>query len=233
MDPALVQWIGTEAGLPALAQKLKGYLGKPRALSDFVSCILNETSYVSQDRQIRTRQIVASGTGMEPFEKRISRAGYMAENGQVYQALQEYQAVLDDLPAPERQFHGEVLCRIGRLYAELFRFREAADAFEQAYQLTRDQETYLLYLTAVRMSLSDSEYVAFVADHPESYSASLTLEKRVKEVEAAYADSEEKVSIDQLLRYRNEGQETNYEMALQKVLQKMKDDYRKAKQPAL
>lgn len=233
MDPALVHWIGTELALPGLAKKLSAYLGKPRSLSDFVACILNETGYVSQDRQIRTRQIVASGAGMEQFEKRYARAVIMAENGQSYQALHELQALLEDLPEPERKLHSKVLRQTGRIYAELFRFREAADAFEQAYKLTSDEDSYLQYLAAVRMSLSDAEYVAFVADHPESYNASLALEKRVQEEEAAYDQSEAKMAVDQLLRYRNQGQDTNYEIALQKVIQKMKDDYRRAKQPAL
>lgn len=233
MDPGLVHWIGTELALPALARKLSGYLGKPRCLSDFVACILNETGFVTQDRQIRTRQIVASGAGMEPFEKRFTRAVYMADNGQSYQALHEFQQLLDELPEPERQLHSKVLCRIGRIYAELFRFREAADSYEKAYQLTSDSGIYLRYLAAVRLSLSDSEYVSFIADHPESYHASLALEKKMKEEEAAYAASDSKAQIDQLLRYRGQGQETNYEIALQKVLQRMKDDYRRAKQPAL
>ena len=232
MDPELVAWIGTDLGLPELSKKLNTYLGKERALSDFVSTILDFAGYVSQDKQIRTRQIVSSGVGMEPFEKRAKRAGYMAENGQSYQALNEYESILDDLPEPERQMRADVCRRIGRIYTDLFRFRAAADAFKKAYDISGSSSVYLEYLAAIRFGLSDAEYVAFISEHPESYNASLELEKRVREANVRYAESDDKVSVDQLMRYRDLGQETNYEIALHQTIQDMKDGYRRAKQPA-
>ena len=42
MDPVLVQWLREECGLPDLAERLGGYLGKERLLPDFTSAILNQ-----------------------------------------------------------------------------------------------------------------------------------------------------------------------------------------------
>ena len=119
---------GQDLALPDLAQRLSTYLGKKRALSDFVACILNYTGYVTQDRQIQTRQIVASGQGMEPYERRYARALVYANGGQNYQALQELDALLADLPSPERDLRTKVLVRMGDLYADLFRYHQAADS---------------------------------------------------------------------------------------------------------
>ena len=233
MDPELVWWLGAECGLQDLSEKLRPYLGKERLLSEFVSTILNYVSFITADKQIKTKQIVQSGQGMEPFERRLSLADNMAENGNAYQAIAVYEAILDDLPEPEREMRLKVLCRLGRVYVSLFRFRPAAQYYGQAYDLTGDQEIFLQYLAAVRFGLSDSEYIAFISEHPEMYNTSLELEKRVDAANAEYAQSEARAQVDRIRRYRDEGQETNYEIALHDMLQTLKDDYRRTKAPAV
>ncbi len=231
MDPQLVTWIREELGLPKLADKLTGYLGKERALSHFVSAILRYAAFIPQDKQLRTRQIVASGQGMEPFERRLARADAMARSGQSYQAIAEYELLLQDLPEPEREMRAGVSGRMGDVYAKLFRFRTAAECYKKAYDVSGNAEDYLHYLAAVRFSLPDDEYVSFVAEHPESHNASLELERRLKAADASYARSEEKSQCDRIARYQESGQKTNYEIALVQTLQKLKDGYRLAKQP--
>ena len=223
MDPALVDWISNECGLPDLAAVLRPMLGRQRAL----------TEYVSQDKQIRTKQIVASGQGMEPFERILKRAEYLRGNGQVYQALEQYEALLEALPAPERSMRRQVYCRMGGIYTGLFRFRSAAECFGKAYDLLQDPEVYLQYLAAVRFSLSDAEYVSFVSEHPESYNASMELERRVRAAHEEYEKSAMKLRIARMKRYREMGQETSYETSLHEILQELKDDYRKTKAPSL
>ncbi len=229
MDPALVTWIGTELGLEDLQKKLTPYLGKSRALSDFVSTILDYTGYISQDKQMRTRQIVASGQGMEPYERRMKHARYLEDNGRLYDAIEEYESLLADLPEPERELRSRIYTRMGLIYAGLFRFRLAADSFGKAYDLSGDNEIYLKYLAAIRFGLSDAEYVSFISEHPEAYNASMELEKRMKAAGAAFEKSEMELMIERLRRYKSAGQETNYEIALHQTIQKLKDDYRMSK----
>ena len=181
MDPALVDWISNECGLPDLAAVLRPMLGRQRALTEFVSAILGYAGYVSQDKQIRTKQIVASGQGM---------------------ALEQYEALLEALPAPERSMRRQVYCRMGGIYTGLFRFRSAAECFGKAYDLLQDPEVYLQYLAAVRFSLSDAEYVSFVSEHPESYNASMELERRVRAAHEEYEKSAMKLRIARMKRYR-------------------------------
>lgn len=233
MDPELVRWIDRELGLPKLANKLTGYLGKERALSEFVSCILDYCGYVTADKKIATRQIVASGQGMEPFERRCRHAAATASAGHSYAAIAEYEDLLKDLPAPERELRATVESRLGLIYADLFRFRQAAEHFKTSYEISGSSKTYLNYLSAVRMSLSDEEYVSFISEHPESYNASLELEKKVRQANALYETSEEKAQVDRIRRYEAQGQETNYEILLHQTIQKMKDDYRLSKAPQI
>lgn len=229
MDPALVRWIDEECELPDLARTLRTYLGKERALSDYVNAILNYVGYIRQDARIKTKQIVESGQGMEPFEKRAAKARFLSISGQSYEALGIYESLLEDLPSPERELRADILARMGEIYADLFRFRTAAEHYGRAYDLTGDNETYIRYLAAVRFGLSDSEYIAFIAEHPEAHGASIELEERINDASADYAHSESRMTIDRLKRYKEEGQETNYEIALHSALQRMKDDYRRSK----
>ena len=226
MDPELLDWLSGECGLPELARRLAPYLGKERALSDFVSEILSYVGFVPQDREEKTRQIVSSGQGMEPLEKRMAQAAQLAENARIYEALEEYEEILRLLPAPEKRMRIRVLRNEGRLYARLFRFRAAASCYEKAYELSQRSDIYLEYLTAMRLGLSDSEYLSFVSEHPESANASLELEKRMEELRTEFNGTERKLAIDSLRRYQSSGQDTGYEVALHQTLQKLKEEYR-------
>lgn len=226
MDPELLDWLSGECGLPELARRLAPYLGKERALSDFVSEILSYVGFVPQDREEKTRQIVSSGQGMEPLEKRMAQAAQLAENARIYESLEEYEEILRLLPAPEKRMRIRVLRNEGRLYARLFRFRAAASCYERAYELSQRSDIYLEYLTAMRLGLSDSEYLSFVSEHPESANASLELEKRMEELRTEFNGTERKLAIDSLRRYQSSGQDTGYEVALHQTLQKLKEEYR-------
>lgn len=226
MDPELLDWLSGECGLPELARRLAPYLGKERALSDFVSEILSYVGFVPQDREEKTRQIVSSGQGMEPLEKRMAQAAQLAENARIYESLEEYEEILRLLPAPEKRMRIRVLRNEGRLYARLFRFRAAASCYEKAYELSQRSDIYLEYLTAMRLGLSDSEYLSFVSEHPESANASLELEKRMEELRTEFNGTERKLAIDSLRRYQSSGQDTGYEVALHQTLQKLKEEYR-------
>lgn len=230
MDPALVRWIRTECALPELARTLETYLGKERALSDYVNAVLDYVGYTSRETRETTKEIVESGQGMEPYEKRAARARFLAISGQSYEALAVYELLLQDLPVPERDLRADVLSQMGRIYTDLFRFRTAAEYYGRAYDLTGDNETYIRYLAAIRFGLSDSEYVSFISEHPEATGASIELERRIDDASADYAHSESRMMIDRLGRYKAEGQETNYEIALHSALERMKDDYRRTKQ---
>ena len=69
--------------------------------------------------------------------------------------------------------------------------------------------------------------------HNDANRGKEAVEKRVNEANADYEQSDAKVQVDRIRRYRESGQETNYEIALHDMLQTLKDDYRAAKAPAV
>ena len=229
MDPLLVDWLDKECGLTDLADLLRRFLGHSRQLADFVAAIMEYTGYVSPESERSIRETIAEGAGMEPLERRMRSADYMAENGRAHQAIAEYRRILEDLPAPELQMRHRLLQKIGRLYCTLFRFDTAAEYYLKAYETARDPESYLSYLTAVRLSSTQEEYVAFVSEHPEAYDYSLTLEQRMETVRADYETGPSARGIRKLENYLQNGHITSFEIELDRMIKQLKEDYRRAR----
>lgn len=237
MDPELVAWISDELRLPDLAEKLRPLLGKERALADFVGTILDYVGLVSPTKEQAARQIVRTVStgrdGLEPFNRRMERAKFFEENAQPYEALREYDALAGTLPVPEKRLRTEALCAEGRILAGMFRWHQAAEFYKKAYDVAGSSDIFLLYLAAVRMELPNAEYLAFISEHPEAYNASLELEKRMEKLNSAYDASDRKASIDLLKSYRENHQDASYEIALHRMVQQMKKEYRDRQNPEI
>ena len=226
MDPELVRWLRDECGLPELAEQLRPYLGKERQLADFIALILNYTAYMAQDRKLKTKNIVASGQGMEIYQRKAAHAGMLAQEGRAYEALNEFTALLSELPEPERELRAEISRQMGKIYCRLFRFRAGMEQYYKAYALSGKQDDYVLYLGALRMLLSEDEYIAFVSEHPESYEASLELESRMQNVRRQYQISENSRRMEMLRIYHDDGHATHFSMELKDQIGKLKEEYR-------
>ncbi len=227
MDPALVEWLETECNVPELTKELSAYLGQDRLLTDFVTAILRFTGYATREQEEETRQVVEIGGALEPLQKSISEADYLADNRHTYQAIAAYDAVLRAHPNLEKKMRAVLERKKGVLYTRVFRFVQASDSFLRAYELTGDPESYLYYLAAVRLSLSDDEYVSFIAEHPEAYEYSMTLEERMREAERAYRSEGGESRIGKLSGYYEKGQMTGFELELTHLVKDLKNDYRR------
>lgn len=92
---------------------------------------------------------------------------------------------------------GVALCR-------LFSFEEAAEAFFAAYQENPENEPAAVsYLEALRMSLPETDYIAFIAGNPEWHEQSLEVEKRMDAAQTEYENSGEYLELRELLKERD------------------------------
>lgn len=194
-DPALVRWLSEECGLPELARELSGYLGgdpaqRGETAADFAETLLRATDFIPEDQREQALHIIRAGEGLAHYEQREARADYLRSTGYFYQALSEYDRILEELPAPERKLRARVEHSRGVIYAGLFDYAMAAECFQRAMALDSAASPYIDYLAAIRLYLPGTDYVSFVARHPEAYEASLALEKHMDAAEAAYASGE-------------------------------------------
>ena len=226
VDPALVKWLSEECGLNELSRSLSALLGVKGVLPEFVQTLLRASDYLSEELKKQTVAILRAGEGLELFEQREAKADYLMDSGHFYQALSEYDAILESLPAEERNMRARVEHSRGVIYTELFRFAYAADCFDRAYRLTGSRKFYRDYLAAIRLYLPDADYVSFIARHPEAYDASLALEKRMEEVRD-YAEST--IGSRQIARLKNlnkDGDSQEFAEELAATLKELRSNYR-------
>ncbi|MCI2049327.1 MAG: hypothetical protein LKJ76_06345 [Lachnospiraceae bacterium] len=226
MDPALVSWLSDKCGMPDLARTLKGMLGSPERLADFAAAILSCPDYLPGPVQEEALRVLRAGEGLEKFEQKEARADYLMDSGHFYQALNEYDRILSELPEPERRMRARIEHSRGVIYCRMFRFSMAAESFHAAYDRSGDSGYYRDYLAAVRLYLPDADYVAFVAGHPEAYDASLELERRMDDANLNYSHSGGGEQMVRLRRLRGSVTQEEFRGELASTVREMRENYR-------
>ena len=72
-----------------------------------------------------------------------------------------------ELPELEREMRGRIWAEKGLLYAQGFRYAEAADCYGKAWRLSGSRQNCVRYLAALRFSIPEEEYKTFIDEHPE------------------------------------------------------------------
>ena len=231
MDPELVDWIDVQLGLPDLSERLRTWLGHERALTEYVSAILDAAGNISRQTALGVRKEVSESDGLMPIQKSMRAADDMLRNGHAFQAIDGFISLRDSLPDTERHLKSDLSKKAGIIYTGLFRFQAAAEMFLQAFHYDADEEAWLYYLTAVRLSLSPEEYVDFIAEHPECYETSLTVEANMNEADSIYEKVGRSREIRKLTNYMDKGQMTGFEVEFRRIMNGLKSEYRLTRTP--
>ena len=152
LDAGLVSWLGDECALPELARTLGAIItGGDGAVPDFCEQILKTADFLPEKNAADTISIIRAGEGLEAYEQMEARADYLMDSGRFYQALAEYERILDELPEAERKLRARIEHSRGVIFAGLYNFSMAAECFQRAYTLSDEKKYYLDYLAAIRM----------------------------------------------------------------------------------
>lgn len=215
LDLKLAKWLDEECGLRELAKPLYTLIGQNGSPSAFVGIILEYAHFGSEKKRQETEELLRVSADMDATTRRKHFADYLLERKRYAQAVSEYERVLEEIPSMNRVMRSELLHNKGVAFCRLFCFEEAAEAFFQANQENPDNgEAMICYLTALRMSLSEEKYLAFIADHPEWHEQSLEVERRMKKSESEYEDSGSCRELKEQLERRDTGY---YEMVSEKL----------------
>ena len=150
----------------------------------------------------------------------------MVGSGKLVQAMTEYDELLAILPQVENELSAKILHNKAVAMTGLFLFEQASEVFLQSYEMLPLQETYIEYLAAKRLSMSDNDYVAFIASIPEAYDDSIELEKRVEEIAQTWADNMTIQRIEQLKAWKQVGDFAQYYEETDKIIHALKHGYR-------
>ena len=223
---SLFDWIEEECSLVKLSDELRSMYAKRCSMAALAGTILDYVGYNTRKEVDKTEEILRGNAGMDVYQKKLARANFLLKNGRYAMAFREYEFLLANTPSIDRHLRARIEHNEGVMYARLFLFDKAAKMFLKAYEDGGDKESYYQYLSAVRMDLSNKEYVSFIADNDEAYEASMEIEKRMKEAEDLYASSEDNHRLGTLSVYKAEGKMHEYYDQVGEITDKMKLTYR-------
>ncbi len=222
----MVTWLEEDCMLPDLANQLRPYLRQPGSMAAYVIGILEYVGYYPKEEiELMAGSFSAAGSASD-FEKKKKRADLLVESAKYTKAYVEYSRLLRELPENEIGIRADVLHNIGVALTGLFMYNDAAYYFNEAYNYTNSEADFRDYLAAKRMSMSDSEYVKFVADMPDYYMASINLEADVDEILNNWERSAEEADLEELLNLKQLGDSTGYYQEVNRLVEGLKEEYR-------
>ncbi len=225
-DSELFDWIDQECGLEKLSDELRGMAAKHCSMASLAGTILDYAGYNTRKEVDKAEEILRSNAGMDIYKKKLQRADFLMQNQRYTMAFREYEFLLHNTPDIDKKLRAHIEHCEGVMYARLFLFEKAADMFKRAYEDNGDKESYMQYLAAVRMNLSNKEYVSFIADSDEAYEASMELESRMKEAEELYGASGDNIMLRTLALYKAESKMHEYYSTVGEITAGMKFAYR-------
>ena len=223
----LAQWLETQCELPDLASQLRQLFRQDGSVSAMVGIILDYVGYATPGIRSEIEQLYRQSTDMDSSVKKKRHADYLLSNDRVSQAIREYGQLLHQLPEQNHALRCEVLINFGTALCRLFHFQEASEQFRAAYlENPMNPEAGIHYLSSQRMLLSDEDYIAFIANHPEWHELSLQLEEHYAEGLRDYPASADAGELRELEAKKNTPETVRYYQELSKRLFAMKQKYR-------
>ena len=226
MDKELAQWLDKECGLADLSHQLLNLLNKGCQPGIFISVIMNYVNYCTVQEIKKIDEVLQSNVGLNDFEKQKKQADFLLKNRRYMLAIEEYDSLCRRLPDSESSLKPSIFHNMGVAYAGIFMFEMAAKYFKRAYDMTRDEESGVEFLTAQRMYLDEDAYIAFIGKHGEYYNLSMQVEKRLQTAKEEFEASQENRMLTALKIYKDEGNAASYYEEIDKIIAKKKDEYR-------
>jgi len=226
MDKKLAEWIGNECGLAELSHQLLTLFTRGSQPSVFVNTILDYVNYCTPEQKKKIEEVLQSSAGLSGYERHKKQGDYLVRNHRYKLAIEEYDKLCRELPETEMAVLPSVYHNMGTAYAALFLFEPAARYFKKAYEMTGREESGIQYLAALRMQMSQEEYITFIAEHGEYHGLSLKVEKLLTLAKGEYEASEENRMLTTLTIYKEEGNVSSYYQEIDKLIGSLKDDYR-------
>lgn len=234
MNEELLAFIKRDCQLPGLSQALHPLVRQQESLSDFVCRILSCVGLYDPETVSRVEETLKAGSGLTDYEKHKMQTDHLVEQKRYEEALKSYDRLLErirenqEMEVPALQaLTADILHNKGVIHARQMLYGQAAECFYQAWKTGGGQQAYFTdYLAARRMQLPERDYVALAAEYPEQYQASLELERALEATEQSWRETPEYKRLARLRAVRVGGEAVYCEEA-DRILQTLKNDYRK------
>ncbi len=234
MSDTLVDWIGNECGLKELACELYPMVHKQGSLSGFVSLIMEYVGLYEEQVIGQVEAVLKKGAGLSAMEKRKKQMDYLVQKKKYVAALRGYDRLISQFEAaePEEEIASltnglaHILHNKGVVFTRMMLYEQAADCFLKAWEKEPAKEHYMAYLASLRLRLSEEEYIAFAAEHPESYQYSIELEGILESLQRKFENQPDYQILISRKEWREGSQKQKYYEENERLTQAMKSSYR-------
>lgn len=228
MSEKLCAWVSEELHLPVLSRDLMDSMKGFNTLASFVGTILEGSGYCSENEIAKVKKVLNEIGNKNEFFRRKHKADMMLDSKMYNQSIYEYKKLLSYYgtrnEAPENV--GAVWHNMGTAYARLFLFEDACDCFERAYELNKNDESYIQFKYAMTMVSEKSKQrldrKVFVS-HDE---LEVTKEE-LKEFEDSISTETSKL-INELKETKSAGKISDYYGEINEILTQWKKECRAA-----
>ena len=217
----LYQWLTLECKLEAWASTLKKMQEESAQLLDMMVFLFENKGFYDEKEIEAVRKVLQGSSHLSIYEKKKIRADAYFKRGRIAKAALEYEELLKETEYANEKFRARLLHNLGVCDAVLFQYKKAAEEFKRAYRTYPNTESYVQYLSALKLSMSKEEYLAYLSEHKESYEDSLEVERRVSQIESDMSARDLDLYLNQIA---NEKETSYYETIIQ-LTRQAKDDY--------
>lgn len=234
MNDELVEWIGNRCGLKELSRKLYSIVHRQGSLSSFVTLILEYSGLFDAATVKSLAMFLKKNAGLSSIERRKEKIDGLVNNKKYVSAIRGYDALLakwdepsdrvGELPAPG--VRADILHNKGVALAEMMQYERAASCFMKSYEISGRQEEYVAYLAAMRMGLSESEYISFASELTDSYAGTLQLEKTMERISREWEKQADYQRLAMRKIMRSGSDKQKYYDENDRLTQALRDNYR-------
>ena len=228
-EEALLNWLEEELGLQDLARQLRPFLKKKGGLAEFAGVILLYTGYQTQDEINVILDKIRDSRGMEPYERRVAEARFCARSGRIGQAQEQLDAVMEGLPEPEKELRARIWKEKGVLYADIFRFENAAVCFGKAWKLVRNPQYGRFYLTCLKLTVSPGELEGFLEQNKDLKELYRHVEEDLAEADRQYAQGPRGRQMARLRKALQDGRLRSFDHTMAEQVRQLRENYRQSR----
>ena len=231
VNKQLVEWLLEQCDLAELAELLYPICKNKEGVEAFVRTIVEYTGYFTDAEGEMVINAVHDCSGQSVGERKKNRADYYLENGKYELAIKEYELLLKEREnCTETAFEGSIYHGMGVAFAKMFLFEQADYYLEKAYEILAEEKVAFRMLAAKRLYKSEQEYICYVAEHPELFQVSQSLEERLTESEKMWLVSEKKKQIEDLKKCKDIGEAQLYYEEMERMTNRLKENFRRCLQ---
>lgn len=217
-------WIAEELELPELGKEVNKLVGRAEALAKLVATLSNNIGYYEEEEWLELLQDIGRNNKLTIEERRKIRADGFLDEGKYALAMDEYAVIIRETSVSQVKLRAKVYHNMGVAAARLFMFELAADYFGKAYENFANTESYVSMLCAMKMYMSQAEYLDYLSKHQESYEDSLEVERKCEFLKLDWSRQPARMFFSEILELKKEGKA--YYDGIISMAEEVKDEYR-------